>query len=141
ASTSPARVRLRTISCSWKQTGRRFSGPTVGATGGGSPIREEPSAGEVNHRFCGVYPAAVVFQGRGYFFAYLYNPVTQESQCIPDREGGPHMLHATELMGAETYDAQGNFLGRLTELFIDPAEQPNRIGRLLLGRGKFQPLV
>ncbi|HEX9457395.1 MAG TPA: CBS domain-containing protein, partial [Candidatus Acidoferrum sp.] len=29
----------------------------------------------------------------------------------------------------------------LTELFIDPAEQPNRIGRLLLGRGKFQPLV
>jgi CBS domain-containing protein/sporulation protein YlmC with PRC-barrel domain len=51
------------------------------------------------------------------------------------------MLHATEVMGAETYDAQGNFLGRLTELFIDPAEQPNRIGRLLLGRGKFQPLV
>ena len=51
------------------------------------------------------------------------------------------MLHATELVGAETYDAQGNFLGRLTELFIDPAEQPNRIGRLLLGRGKFQPLV
>ncbi len=51
------------------------------------------------------------------------------------------MLHATELMGAETYDAHGNFLGRLTELFIDPAEQPNRIGRLLLGRGKFQPLV
>ena len=51
------------------------------------------------------------------------------------------MLHATELIGAETYDAQGNFLGRLTELFIDPAEQPNRIGRLLLGRGKFQPLV
>ncbi len=51
------------------------------------------------------------------------------------------MLHATELMGAETYDAQGNFLGRLTELFIEPAEQPNRIGRLLLGRGKFQPLV
>ncbi len=51
------------------------------------------------------------------------------------------MLHATELMGAETYDAQGNFLGRLTELFIDPADQPNRIGRLLLGRGKFQPLV
>jgi magnesium transporter len=51
------------------------------------------------------------------------------------------MLHATEVMGAETYDVEGNFLGRVSELFIEPAEQTNRISRLLLGRGKFQPLV
>lgn len=51
------------------------------------------------------------------------------------------MLHATEVMGAETYDADGVFLGRVSELFIEPAEQANRISRLLLARGKFQPLV
>ncbi len=51
------------------------------------------------------------------------------------------MLHATELLGAETYDAQGHFVGRVKELFIEPAVQPNRIARMLLGRGQFQPLV
>jgi CBS domain-containing protein/sporulation protein YlmC with PRC-barrel domain len=51
------------------------------------------------------------------------------------------MLHATELLGAETYDVHGNFVGRVKELFIEPAEQPNRISRLLLGRGKYRPLV
>ncbi len=51
------------------------------------------------------------------------------------------MLHATELLGAETYDAQGNFVGRVTELFIEPADQPNRVARVLLGRGKYLPLV
>jgi magnesium transporter len=51
------------------------------------------------------------------------------------------MLHATELLGAETYDAQGHFVGRVKELFIEPADQPNRIARMLLGRGQFQPLV
>ena len=51
------------------------------------------------------------------------------------------MLHATELLGAETYDAQGNFVGRVTELFIEPADQPGRVARMLLGRGKYQPLV
>jgi flagellar motility protein MotE (MotC chaperone)/sporulation protein YlmC with PRC-barrel domain len=51
------------------------------------------------------------------------------------------MLHATELLGAETYDANGNFVGRVREMFIEPAEQPNRVSRLLLGRGKYQPLV
>lgn len=51
------------------------------------------------------------------------------------------MLYATELMGAETYDALGNFLGRVTEIFIEPADQPNRIARFLLDRGRFQPLV
>jgi len=51
------------------------------------------------------------------------------------------MLHATELLGAQTYDAQGNFVGRVTELFIEPADQPSRVARMLLGRGKYQPLV
>jgi len=50
-------------------------------------------------------------------------------------------LHATELLGGEAYDAQGNFVGRVTELFIEPAEQSNRIARYLLGRGKYLPLV
>jgi len=50
-------------------------------------------------------------------------------------------LYATELMGAETYDAQGNFVGRVREFFIEPAEQPNRVSHFLLSRGKFQPLV
>ncbi len=51
------------------------------------------------------------------------------------------MLHATELLGAEAYDAQGNFVGRVRELFIEPADQPNRIARMLLDRGKYQSLV
>jgi sporulation protein YlmC with PRC-barrel domain len=50
-------------------------------------------------------------------------------------------LYATELMGAETYDDQGNFVGRVREFFIEPADQANRIARFLLSRGKFQPLV
>lgn len=51
------------------------------------------------------------------------------------------MLHATELLGAEAYDVGGNFVGRVTELFIEPADQLNRVARMLLGRGKYQPLV
>jgi magnesium transporter len=51
------------------------------------------------------------------------------------------MLHATELLGGEAYDAQGNFVGRVSELFIEPAEQPNRVARYLLGRGKYLPLL
>lgn len=51
------------------------------------------------------------------------------------------MLHATELLGAETYDASGNFVGRVKELFIEPADQPNRVARMMLGRGKYQPLL
>ncbi len=51
------------------------------------------------------------------------------------------MLHATELLGGETYDAGGNFVGRVKELFIEPADQPNRVARMLLGRGQYQPLV
>jgi magnesium transporter len=51
------------------------------------------------------------------------------------------MLHATELLGAETYDSAGNFVGRVNELFLEPADQPNRIARILLGRGKYLPMV
>src|SRR5580704_10496978 len=51
------------------------------------------------------------------------------------------MLHATELLGGEAYDAQGNFVGRVTELFIEPADQPNRVARYLLHRGKYLPLL
>ena len=51
------------------------------------------------------------------------------------------MLHATEVLGAETYDSNGNFVGRVKELFIVPAEQPNRVSRLLLGRGQYRPLI
>src|SRR6185295_5160996 len=50
-------------------------------------------------------------------------------------------VYATELLGGEAYDAQGNFVGRVTELFIEPSDQPNRIARYLLGRGKYLPLL
>jgi magnesium transporter len=50
-------------------------------------------------------------------------------------------LYATELMGAETYDDQGNFVGRVREFFIEPADQPNRVACFLLSRGRFQPLI
>ena len=50
-------------------------------------------------------------------------------------------LYATELIGAETYDDQGHFVGRVREFFIEPADQPNRLSRFLLSRGRFQPLV
>ena len=42
------------------------------------------------------------------------------------------MLYATELMGAKTYDAQGNYVGKIREFFIEPADQPNRISHYLL---------
>src|SRR5260370_31650723 len=51
------------------------------------------------------------------------------------------MLYATELLGGETYDKDGHFVGRVTELFVEPADQPNRVARILLGRGKYLPLV
>ena len=58
------------------------------------------------------------------------------------REGGSAMqIYATELMGAEAYDAQGHFVGRVREFFIEPADQPNRISHFLLSRGRFQPLL
>src|SRR6202521_664862 len=51
------------------------------------------------------------------------------------------MLHATDLLGGEAYDRDGHFVGRVPELFIEPADQPNRVARVLLGRGKFLPLL
>jgi sporulation protein YlmC with PRC-barrel domain len=50
-------------------------------------------------------------------------------------------IYATELMGAETYDAQGNFVGRVREFFIEPAQATNRLSHFLLSRGRFQPLI
>src|ERR1700687_4346304 len=51
------------------------------------------------------------------------------------------MLHATDLLGGEAYDRDGHFVRQITELFIEPADQPNRVARVLLGRGKFLPLI
>lgn len=50
-------------------------------------------------------------------------------------------IYATELMGSKTYDAQGNYVGRIREFFVEPAEASNRISHFLLSRGRFQPLV
>jgi magnesium transporter len=50
-------------------------------------------------------------------------------------------LYATELMGSDTYDGQGNFVGRVREFFIEPAEAANRVSHFLLSRGRFQPLL
>jgi magnesium transporter len=51
------------------------------------------------------------------------------------------MLHATELLGSTAYDSRGNFVGRVKEFYLEPADQGNRITRVLLSRGKFQPLL
>src|SRR5258705_12733613 len=51
------------------------------------------------------------------------------------------MLFATELAGASAYDSQKHFVGRVREVFVEPAEQPNRISHFLISRGRFQPLV
>ncbi len=51
------------------------------------------------------------------------------------------MLHATELLGSEAYDTYGNFVGRVKEFYLEPAEQGNRVSRMLLARGKYQPLL
>jgi magnesium transporter len=50
-------------------------------------------------------------------------------------------LYATELVGSEVWDAQGHFVGRVREFFLEPASGPNRISHYLLSRGRFQPLV
>jgi magnesium transporter len=51
------------------------------------------------------------------------------------------MLHATELLGSRAYDAHGHFVGRVKEFYLEPAEQGGRISRVLLTRGKYQPLL
>ncbi|HEY2461081.1 MAG TPA: CBS domain-containing protein [Candidatus Acidoferrum sp.] len=50
-------------------------------------------------------------------------------------------IYATELMGSQTFDSEGHYVGRVRELFIEPAEQSNRISHYLLSRGRFQPLL
>src|ERR1700724_3330769 len=50
-------------------------------------------------------------------------------------------LYATELMGSEASDDQGNFVGRVGGFFIGPADQPNLVSLFLLWRGRFQPLL
>ena len=50
-------------------------------------------------------------------------------------------LYATELMGAKAYDPQGNFVGRVREFFIEPAQATNRVSHFLLARGNYQPLM
>ena len=60
---------------------------------------------------------------------------------VGKRAGGLSTMHATELLGGETYDKDGHFVGHVTELFVEPADQPNRVARFLLGRGKYLPLV
>jgi sporulation protein YlmC with PRC-barrel domain len=50
-------------------------------------------------------------------------------------------LYATELMGSKAYDSEGNFVGRVREFFIEPAEAPNRVSHYLLSRGNYQPLI
>src|SRR5215471_4343768 len=50
-------------------------------------------------------------------------------------------LFATELMGAETYDVNGNFVGRVREFFVEPGDHPHRVSHYLLSRGRFQPLL
>jgi magnesium transporter len=54
---------------------------------------------------------------------------------------GTTLIHATELIGGEAYDVRGNFVGRVRELFIEPADQPNRVAQYLLDRGKYLPLL
>jgi magnesium transporter len=51
------------------------------------------------------------------------------------------MLHATEVLGAQTFDSHGNFVGRVKEMFVDPGDHPNRVSKLLLGRGQYRPLI
>lgn len=51
------------------------------------------------------------------------------------------MIHVTELLDAAVYDTHGNYVGRVRELCLDPSEDPNRIARLVIGRGKYQPLL
>ena len=51
------------------------------------------------------------------------------------------MLHATELLDSSVYDATGNYVGRVRELCIIPAEQSNRVARIVIGRGRYQTLM
>lgn len=79
-------------------------------------------------------PVAGIESGHGLFLC-------QVSATKVVDAGGWVMLHATELLGSEAYDANGNFVGRVKEFYLEPAEQGNRVSRMLLARGKYQPLL
>ena len=51
------------------------------------------------------------------------------------------MLYATELMGAAAYDCNANYVGRVREFFVEPADAANRVSHFLISRGRFQPLI
>ena len=51
------------------------------------------------------------------------------------------MIHVTELLDAGVYDVKGNYVGRVRELCLVPTEQTNRVARLVIARGRYQPLV
>ena len=78
---------------------------------------------------------------RGFFIARLAPSEAHSAYPEVHQKGTCMELYATELMGAKTYDAQGNYVGRVREFFIEPAEAPNRISHFLLSRGHFPPLV
>jgi magnesium transporter len=91
--------------------------------GQGGEARPELTQGD----FCA--PVAGTFLRPGLFF------------CPHTHHEGAPMLHATEIIGAETYDSFGNYVGRVKEMFVEPADQPNRVAHLLLSRGQYRPLV
>lgn len=51
------------------------------------------------------------------------------------------MLYATELMGSAAYDDRSQYVGRVREFFVEPADQPNRVSHFLISRGRYQPIV
>jgi len=51
------------------------------------------------------------------------------------------MLHVTEVLGAAVYDPNNNYVGRVNELFVEPADQPNRVARIQVSRGRYRPLI
>src|ERR1700721_3113850 len=51
------------------------------------------------------------------------------------------MLHGTEVIGAQTFDSQGNYVGRIKEIFVEPADQANRVAKMLISRGQYRSLI
>ena len=76
----------------------------------------------------------------GIFFVLDRNAASKSADPV-NRYQGVTMLHATELLGAETYDFHGNFVGRVKEMFVEPGDQPNRVSKFLLSRGQYRPLI
>ncbi|MFQ5696334.1 MAG: magnesium transporter MgtE N-terminal domain-containing protein, partial [Terriglobia bacterium] len=51
------------------------------------------------------------------------------------------MIHGTDLLDAGVYDAAGHYVGRVRELCLVPTEQTSRIARVVIARGRYQPLL